>query len=355
MLRLQYHVKRAWDAANSTSISLTRSDFDRLYGALIGVAIGSALAVAVACVIFSPPSASYDPAGLGTLEWTKGWARHDERKMAFFALTLLLGGTLGGVGAWLRFGGRRPTFLSIFLLAMTVPVMTEIIGLAMAAPAPIAAALGITSAVVISYVSFALRKLQNLTPSSSPTFAIFSPASAGQVTEQFRPALLPGVAGVLLIALFVVPTSARSIATAIGFDMHMASFMVGPATYSFGSHLVPGIDYFTQYSVGTPWLFSFFLAPTAADTMVNAVWFVIAEILFFQVTLFLFLWWFLRSWAWAVVMSIAILMTQFTTSAPLYAPSSTAARYPLLMLAAILFVIWVKRRSIADFDHSIGA
>src|SRR6202043_2779826 len=99
----QDRVKHVLEKANSTSISLARSDFNRFYGALIGVAIGAALAVSITCVSFPPPSAS-DPASLGTLEWTKGWARHDERKMAFFVLTLLLGGTLGGIGAWLRFG-----------------------------------------------------------------------------------------------------------------------------------------------------------------------------------------------------------------------------------------------------------
>jgi hypothetical protein len=342
LLYLQNRAKHGWVKANTASISLARSDFDRFYGALIGVTIGAALAVSIACVSFPPPSAS-DPASLGTLEWTKGWARHDERKMAFFVLTLLLGSALGGIGAWLRFGGRQPTLLSVFLLALTVPVMTTVFGIAMTASAPIAAALGIISAIVISYGSFALRKLQDVTSSSLSPLTFFSPPDAGLVTGPFRPTVFAGLSGALLMILFVVPPSARSIATAIGFDMHMASFMVGPATYSFGSNLVPGIDYFTQYSVGTPWLFSFFLAPTAVDTMENAVWFVIVEILFFQITLFLFLWWFLRSWAWAIVMSIAILMMQFTTSAPLYAPSSTAARYPLLMLATILFVFWVKR------------
>jgi hypothetical protein len=98
----------------------------------------------------------------------------------------------------------------------------------------------------------------------------------------------PFVAGavcILIVAAFVIPLDATSIAAFIGFDMHMASFMIGPATYSFGKNLIPGIDYFTQYSVGTPWFFSFFLAPTATATMVSAVWFVVAEILIFQLSL----------------------------------------------------------------------
>ena len=150
---------------------------------------------------------------------------------------------------------------------------------------------------------------------------------------------------VLIMAAFVIPIEATSIAAFIGFDMHMASFMIGPATYSFGKNLVPGIDYFTQYSVGTPWLFSFFLAPTATATMVNAVWFVVAEILIFQLSLLFFLRWFLRSWSWALVVGLACLMLQFGTSSPLYAPSSTSARYPLLIICVMAFVHWIRRDS----------
>ena len=112
----------------------------------------------------------------------------------------------------------------------------------------------------------------------------------------------------------------------------------------------PEFDYFTQYSVGTPWIFSFFLAPTASETMVNAVWFIVGEILFFQLTLLFFLRWFLRSWGWALVVGLACLMLQFTTASPLYAPSSTSARYPMLIVCVALFVHWVRR----DFAWTAG-
>src|SRR5262249_44349453 len=92
-----------------------------------------------------------------------------------------------------------------------------------------------------------------------------------------------------------------------------------------------------------PWLFSFLLAPTAAETMVNAVWFIVGEILVFQVSLLFFLRWFLRSWPWALVVGLGCLMLQFGTTSPLYAPSSTSARYPLLIVCVMLFVHWIRR------------
>ena len=340
-LRVEQDAGRILTFANTQSVSLTPLGFDRLFGALIGVAIGAFIAIAIACAIFPPPSVAYDPASLGTLEWVKGWAHQEQREKAFYALSLLFGGGLGVAGAWLRIGGSRPTLLSLLLMALIVPVATIFIGIAIVSKAALALVLGLTMATLIAGGAFVLGRRQETAGDVTVTHAILLRTPDQPV--EFKPTWGLGITAVALLAVFIVPVSAGSIAATIGFNMHMASFIVGPATYSFGSGLVPGIDYFTQYSVGTPWLFSFMLAPTATKTMVNAVRLVVAEILFFEVTLFFFLWWFFRSWMWAFITSIVVLMVQFTTATPLYAPSSTAARYPLIMLAATLFVFWVKR------------
>src|SRR5450631_1177034 len=317
---------------------LNQQDFARLIGALIGVTIGATFALALSCLIFPPPGAGFDAGRYGTLEWAKSWGRREEREMAFFLFTLVVGVTFGCVGASRYFGGRRPTVSSLIFLVFIVPAASFVIGEAMILPGlPTAAYAALALIVLAAAIPLLMRVAQ----------------SSARLPE--RPALpdildrrpiSPVLAGAICVAvstIFVVPLGAKHIATTIGFDMHMASFMVGPATYSFAKNLFPGIDYFTQYSTGTPWLFSFFLAPTAGETMVNAVWFVISEILFFQLSLLFFLRWFLRSWGWALIVSVACLMLQFTTESPLYAPSSTAARYPLLIVCVALFVYWVWR------------
>ena len=320
---------------------LDQQDFARFVGALIGVAMGAMIALALACVLFAPPGGGFDTGRYGTLEWVKGWGRREEREMAFFAFTLIFGGTLSCVGAARYIGGRRPTFLAVIFLALLIPAASVVIGAAMASAGLTATAYAALALIVLAAAIPLLKSV------AERPFRTAGTAGRGALpASRDRWSLSPFLAGatcIVITAILVVPLGARQVAATIGFDMHMASFMVGPATYSFASGLLPGIDYFTQYSVGTPWLFSFFLAPTASATMVNAVWFVIAEILFFQVSLLFFLRWFLRSWGWALIVGAACLMLQFTTESPLYAPSSTAARYPLLAVCIALFAYWVRR------------
>jgi hypothetical protein len=323
---------------------LSREDFSRLIGALLGVSMGAALALAAACLIFPAPAEGFATTRYGVLEWVKPQGRHEEREMAFFFLTLVFGGTLGWVAASRYFGGRRPALFSLIFLAALVPAATLVIRAAMTSERLVAAVYAALAIIVLMAGIWLLRRLVgDALPTSKPANGLNGRASPVSINRMTISPVAAATICVLITAAFVIPLEATSIAAFIGFDMHMASFMIGPATYSFGKNLVPGIDYFTQYSVGTPWLFSFFLAPTATATMVNAVWFVVAEILIFQLSLLFFLRWFLRSWSWALVVGLACLMLQFGTSSPLYAPSSTSARYPLLIICVISFVHWVRR------------
>jgi hypothetical protein len=320
---------------------LDQRDFARLIGALMGVAIGAMLALALACLLFAPPGGGFDAGRYGTLEWVKSWGHREEREMAFFLFTLIFGGAFSCVGAMRYVGGRRPTVFALVFLACLVPAASFVIGAAIASAGLIAA---IYAALALIVLAAAVPLMKRVAENPARVTGEARPRALLESIDRrsISPALL-GAICVVVTALFVVPLGAKQVAATIGFDMHMASFMVGPATYSFGDNLLPGIDYFTQYSVGTPWLFSFFLAPTASKTIVNAVWFIITEILFFQVTLLFFLRWLLRSWGWALVVSVICLMLQFTTESPLYAPSSTAARYPLLIVCIALFAHWVRR------------
>jgi hypothetical protein len=322
---------------------LEQEDFARLVGAVFGVAIGSLVALAVACLVFPVPGAAYDAARHGTLDSARAWGRHEEREMAFFVFTLMLGGALGYVGAARCISGQRLTIWAIPALVAIDAGASRVIGAAMRSDGSIAAVYAALAIAVLLAATWLLRRLAGDFATSRPEGLADDRVSPVPIDSRPALSVLVGVLCVAITMMFVVPFDARHVATAIGFDMHIASFMVGPATYSFAGNLLPGMDYFTQYSVGTPWLFSLFFAPTASETIVNAVWFVVAEILFFQLSLLLFLRWFLRSWGWALVVSLACLMLQFTTERPFYAPSSTSARYPLLIVCVALFAHWVRR------------
>ena len=297
---------------------LEQEDFSRLVAALFGAAVGVGVSLVVACLIFPAPDTGYDAARQGTLEWARAWGRQEDREKAFFALTLIFGVTLGYLGAARYAAGRRLTTWSIIATIALVPGSNLAIGAAMKSNPWSAAGYAALLLTALAAVLWFLRW------SAGAAAPVSSDAAAPAVRAGATRDVLAGILSVAIMTLAVVPLNARTVAATIGFDMHMASFMVGPATYSFAPNLLPGLDYFTQYSVGTPWIFSFFLAPTATQTMVNAVWFVVAEMLFFQLTLLFFLRWLLGGWRWALFVGLVCLVLQFTTEAPLFAPSSTA-------------------------------
>ena len=136
--------------------------------------------------------------------------------------------------------------------------------------------------------------------------------------------------GVLFLVLFPAPLEA--VAARIGFEMHVVSFLIGPALYTFGDNLIPGIDYFTQYSVGQPYLFSFLLAPSAAATMIRYAGWIVAAMFLFYAGMFYFLWWLYRNWRWAAAVTMLVLMSSFHTERPFFDPSSFPLRYPLLFV-----------------------
>ena len=331
---------------------ISHSDLARLVGALFLAMLGTLIAVTLACAIFAPNTTTIIPTEVGGLEWAaKSWGRqdfHEDREKIFYALTLLFGGIGGFLGARWRVAGDRPTFLSAILLIASVPVLNEIIRRSMESDALTTtryAALGAAGLLVSILVSRLAARFSWSANRIKQPIADAGSSPSGRTMEELSSAkvALVFLLAVATIALLLIPIDAAAVARSIGYEMHMGLYMIGPATYRFAKGLVPGIDYYTQYSIGTPWLFSYFLGPTADRTMINAVWFEVAEMAFFEITLFAFLWWFLRSWVWALVLTVAILLTQFTTPDPLYAPSSTASRYPLLMLVALLFIEWMKR------------
>ena len=316
----------------------------------MGVAVGALLALVVACAFFPAHAPAFvTPNKVGLLDfWLEQHHRdfHDDRKKLFYLATLLFGCGFGLLGAWLKPAGDRLNPFSLMLLIGFVPLANEIIRASMdngPLEAGIYVALGL---LVLTGIAAASRFLPDfadmLDRSQRPNSAAQSSAPDKVLHRAPVVALETGIA-LALIAALLVPTNAAAVASRIGVEMHMCSFMIGPALYEFVRGLIPGIDYYSEYSIGTPWLFHYFLDPSFEQTMINAVWFEVAEIAFFEITVFLFVWWLLRNWGWALALTVAILLTQFTTSDPLYAPSSTACRYPFMALVGICFVLWVKR------------
>jgi len=149
------------------------------------------------------------------------------------------------------------------------------------------------------------------------------------------------------------------VAERVGYEPHVVSFIIGPATYAFGNHLVPGIDYFTQYSVGLPYLFSWFLGSTGDAAVLNYVRLMVGAMFFFYLGLFYYLQWLLHSWKWALATTVTVLLLQFHGDRSFFDPSSYVLRYPLLIVTIWATSVWVGRNyswsSTALVATSIGS
>lgn len=146
-----------------------------------------------------------------------------------------------------------------------------------------------------------------------------------------------------LLALMLLPRSVMEVAAKIGYEMHVVSFLLGPAIYAYGDGLVPGVDYYTQYSVGTPYLFSWLLDGNADHAVLSYVRVMVGAMVLFYWSLFFMLRWLLASWYWALGTTLIVLILQFHVERTFFDPSSYVLRYPLLVCTIAAVALWVGR------------
>jgi hypothetical protein len=153
---------------------------------------------------------------------------------------------------------------------------------------------------------------------------------------------------VALMAACLFPLDLETVTARIGYNMHDVSFFVAPALFFWGHGLIPGVDFFPQYGIGIGYLFSFFLRPTAAATIANAVLVTAGLSAFYFASALWVLRRLYRSRVYAtVVVLFALLLTFHTSMTPLGVfldPSAWPARYPFLFVFILLFARAVDSR-----------
>jgi hypothetical protein len=294
------------------------------FGALIGVMF----AIAIARILFPPdgPPSSM-PAGL--LDWNIHNVLLEPREKGFYLLCLFLG-PIGSILATRRlFGSRIAHAMLLVVLIIAIPLLN-------------ATALHTLQGSLSAWVTIVISCILGVTYGSALLIygevVIFLPYFS-KIPPKRRRILF--VLMFLLLASVIFPSSFTAVAVKVGLEMHVASFLIGPALYHLGHDMLPGVDYYAQYGLGFGWLFSFFLASNAEDTIIRYVAFiVIMTFLFFTHLLYLLQWLYRSSLAAGAVTFLALIFL-FHTSRQFFDPSSGVLRYPLLTVCGMLLARWV--------------
>jgi hypothetical protein len=302
--------------------------------ACLGVVIGALLAVAVARLAFVPDGpASTIPEGL--LQWNLHNVWLKPREKGFYLLSLVLGGTCSYFATYRVLSGRTTTVYLWLALILSVPFGDALIARTLAGgsvfvPA-FAALIGGCAIFVLAYL-----RGQPLT-----VLARWSGEKIEKNSKHWPYFLILG-----LMTLILIPSSFEAVAAGIGLNFHAVSFVIGPALYFLGDGLLPGKDYYTQYSIGFPWLFHFVMGNSAQHAVLNYVIIVITATWLFYAHLISLLQWLYQSWIAAAIVALTPLILSFvypeSIPAFFFAPSSSILRYPLLTVCALLTSLWAE-------------
>jgi hypothetical protein len=308
-----------------------------LQSALFGALVGVWMALILATLYFETASPN-TLSGAASLLLPSSWAQitTEPREKGFLALAAIMG-VLGALSAtWQRPLVQRPVTLgSAFFLIVTVLVtnLASWTALSKTDAFPLVVAYG---ALLVACGFFTFRYSPKW---GIELFEIKVPILSGR-NYDVQLTLITA----LVLALALLPRSIDLVAAQIGYEMHIVSFIVGPALYSLHPGLVPGIDYLTQYSVGLPYLFHFLLVPSADAVVIRYAWLILICMHLYYLSATLFLRWLFSSWPWALGIAACTLVLQFHTERPFFDPSSFILRHPLQIINLALFAWWVGYR-----------
>src|SRR5580704_2400578 len=287
---------------------MSKPSFRLFAQACLGVVVGVLLAVAMARLAFPAdgrPIAVPD----GMLSWTLPNIWLKPREKGFYVLALAL--------------------------IASVPVVNLII----------ARTLGGASFLIPGLLALALGAvLATLICKEGKPLVSTGPCSAA--APDVSPKLWPYFLILAIMTLLLIPSSFTAVAAKIGLNHHPVAFVIGPALYFLGNGLLPGVDYYTQYSIGYPWLFHFVMGQSGGSAILASVTVEILATWLFYAHLIYLLHWLYRSWTVAAIVALIPLMLGFIYAAdyptPFIGPSSGILRYPLLTVCAMLTGFWAE-------------
>ena len=302
--------------------------------ACLGVVVGALLAVAIARIAF-PVDGRPTTMPEGLLDWNLQNIWLKPREKGFYLLSLVLGGICSYFATYNILPGKITGRCFWLALIFAVPLGNLIIARTLAGSSflvPALVAIGIGGALVgLTYLR------------GQPLAAI---AQCSREAPVSHPRRWPYLVILGIMTLLFVPSSFEAVAARMGLNLHPVSFVIGPALYFLGNGILPGIDYYTQYSIGYPWLFHFVMGQSGGHAILVCVTAVIVATWLFYAHLIFLLQWLYRSWIAAAIVAFIPLILGFAYPsefpASYFAPSSSILRYPLLTICAMLTGYWAE-------------
>jgi|GEM_PF-2856902 len=310
---------------------MSMSSFRLFAQACLGVVVGVLLAVAIARIAF-PADGRPTTIPDGLLTWTLPAVWLKPREKGFYLLSLVLGGMLGYFATYRILPGRAAARNLLWALIVSVPVVNLII----------AYTLGGGSFLISGIAALSLGAvLTTLICKRGKPLGLYS-----AVVPDIGPKLWPYFVILAIMSLLLIPSSFAAVAAKIGLNHHPVAFVIGPALYFLGNGLLPGMDYYTQYSIGYPWLFHFVMGQSAGQAIIASVTAVIVATWLFYAHLIYLLQWLYRSWTVAAIVAFIPLLLGFAYPSvfpsPFLGPSNGVLRYPLLTVCAVLTGYWAE-------------
>jgi len=172
------------------------------------------------------------------------------------------------------------------------------------------------------------------------TSAMESPAIPEVDHSSRRMWLMAGVVCLPLTALLYGVTGPHDVATVASEcnkELHVASYIVGPAMYYRAPGIVPGLDFESHYGIGHAYSFSFFMGKGGLEnTLQRYVLFVLVVCILYYLSAFLVLTDWLRNVGAALAVT-ALLFCVSSEGLSYNLPSCSPVRYPFLF--AFLFAL----------------
>ncbi len=258
------------------------------------------------------------------LSWTANAVFEKPREKGFYILALILCPTLALITT--RSYWRLNHIFIWGVLAISVPITSMVAGQILQASDDLTQ---------ISMMMLACLLFIAVSSINSRPYEI-APSQSNASRFTWRPFLFFS----LLITLIVLPKSFTEVAAKIGMEFHVASTIIGPALYFYNKNLLPGIDYYTQYSIGQPWVFYHILGTSAEASMRNYTMLAIITTWVFFIQFLYLMRWLYQAWIPAVFVTFAFMIMLFHGDRHFFDPSSSVLRYPLLGFSAWVFAKW---------------